>query len=267
MMNRKLITITITSLLAATVMSACNRSSEQAGLANGNAQGSLLTAQEQTAASVAADASQAPAAPMVGYADVTDVHPVKVSERAYGTVIASTAVTKETSEPKQVCADVAVEERLPERDGNTGGTVVGAVVGGLLGNQVGKGDGRKLATVAGAVAGGFAGHEIDKRHEGGQIVTRTEQQCHTETSSNSEVIGYDVSYREPDGSTGSKRMASRLSSGSRIALGSVQKLVGYDVTYSYQGETATIRMDHKPGDRLPVVDGAVVTASTSVPQG
>lgn len=43
------------------------------------------------------------------------------------------------------------------------GAVAGAVLGGILGNQVGGGDGRKLATVAGAVGGGFAGNEVEKR--------------------------------------------------------------------------------------------------------
>ncbi len=43
------------------------------------------------------------------------------------------------------------------------GVVAGAVVGGLLGNQVGGGNGRKLATVAGAIGGGYAGNEIEKR--------------------------------------------------------------------------------------------------------
>lgn len=40
------------------------------------------------------------------------------------------------------------------------GTGVGAVVGGLLGNQVGGGNGKKLATVAGVLFGGYTGHEI-----------------------------------------------------------------------------------------------------------
>mgnify|MGYP003575166208 CR=1 FL=1 len=43
------------------------------------------------------------------------------------------------------------------------GIAAGAVLGGVLGNQVGGGNGRKLATVAGAVGGGFAGNEIEKR--------------------------------------------------------------------------------------------------------
>ena len=42
------------------------------------------------------------------------------------------------------------------------GAVGGAVLGGLLGNQVGGGDGKKLATIGGAVAGGVAGNEVEK---------------------------------------------------------------------------------------------------------
>jgi outer membrane lipoprotein SlyB len=37
------------------------------------------------------------------------------------------------------------------------------VVGAVIGNQVGGGDGRKVATVLGAIGGGMAGHEIEKR--------------------------------------------------------------------------------------------------------
>ena len=40
------------------------------------------------------------------------------------------------------------------------GTGIGAVVGGVLGNQVGGGNGKKLATVAGALLGGYAGNEV-----------------------------------------------------------------------------------------------------------
>lgn len=43
------------------------------------------------------------------------------------------------------------------------GMVAGALLGGVLGNQVGGGNGRKLATVAGAVGGGYAGNEVEKR--------------------------------------------------------------------------------------------------------
>ena len=214
----------------------------------------------------AAGAAIAPAGKLE-YADVLKVEPVTRREQAYATVIGSEPVreTTTTSVPREVCEDVVVQERLPERDGNVGGTVAGAVIGGLLGNQVGKGNGRKLATVAGAVGGGFAGREIDKRHVGGQVVNKTEQQCHTETSTStsSKTVAWNVTYRNPDGTTGTMRMGSKP--GSRIALGNENKVVAYDVTYSYQGAEHTVRMEQKPvGDRLPVVDGQVVTQTASV---
>ena len=111
--------------------------------------------------------------PQLSFADVTSVVPVTRSEPLYASVIGTSPVreTVSTDVPRQVCQDVVVQERLPERDGNVGGTVAGAVIGGLIGNQVGDGNGRKLATVAGAVGGGFAGREIDRRHVGATTPT------------------------------------------------------------------------------------------------
>jgi len=204
--------------------------------------------------------------PTLQYADVIKVDPVTSREKLYASVIGTEPVRETTTSvtPREVCQDVVVQERLPERDGNVGGTVAGAVVGGLLGNQVGKGSGRKAATVAGAVAGGAVGNRVDKNHVGGRVVTRTERQCHTEnaTSESSRVTGYNVTYRNPDGSTGTMRMASKP--GTRIALGNTDKVVGYDVTYRIDGEQRTIRLDEKPSsDRLPVIDGQVVTQTAS----
>ena len=176
------------------------------------------------------------------YATVVKADPVTSSEKLYATVIGTEAVreTTTTSTPREVCEDVVVQERLAERDGNVGGTVAGAVIGGLLGNQV------------------------DKRHVGGKVVNRTERQCHTEnaTSESSRVTGYNVTYRNPDGSTGTMRMDSKP--GNRIALGTTDKVIGYDVTYRFDGQDKTIRLDQKPGERLPVIDGQVVTQTASV---
>ncbi|WP_411832103.1 glycine zipper 2TM domain-containing protein [Pseudoxanthomonas mexicana] len=210
--------------------------------------------------------SNIPTAPALQYADVIKVAPVTTREKLYASVIGTEPVRETTTSvtPREVCEDVVVQERLPERDGNVGGTVAGAVVGGLLGNQVGKGSGRKAATVAGAVAGGAIGNRVDKNHVGGRVVTRTERQCHTEnaTSESSRVTGYNVTYRNPDGSTGTMRMADKP--GTRIALGNTDKVIGYDVTYRLDGQERTIRLDEKPAsDRLPVIDGQVVTRTAS----
>lgn len=75
---------------------------------------------------------------------------------------------------KVVCKNVEVQRN--GRDPNRiAGTATGAVVGGLLGNQVGGGNGKKLATVAGAVAGGAAGRNIQGRSQqknGDRVVER-----------------------------------------------------------------------------------------------
>ncbi|MCR6628107.1 MAG: glycine zipper 2TM domain-containing protein [Pseudoxanthomonas sp.] len=229
--------------------------------------GGLVTAADGTlvADDVAATGNEIPTGTLQ-YASVVKADPITSSEKLYATVIGTEAVreTTHTSTPREVCNDVVVQERLPERDGNVGGTVAGAVIGGLLGNQVGGGNGKKAATVAGAVAGGAIGNQVDKRHVGGRVVNRTERQCHTEnaTSESSRVTGYNVTYRNPDGTTGTMRMDSKP--GSRIAMGTTDKVIGYDVTYRFEGQDKTIRLDQKPGDRLPVIDGQVVTQTASV---
>ena len=203
------------------------------------------------------------------YARVLAVEPITEREPQYATVLGSEAIRETTTStsPRQVCEDVVVQERLPERDGNVGGTVAGAVIGGLVGNQVGSGNGRKLATVAGAVGGGFAGREIDRRHVGGQVVERVDRQCRTvqDSAQSSRVVAYNVTFRNPDGTIGNMRTESKP--GERIALGTEDAIVGYDVTYRYDGSEETVRMDQDPGERLPVVDGKVVvqTASAGAP--
>ena len=208
---------------------------------------------------VAADGSIA-GQPRVGYAEVINVAPVNEKQQLYATVIGTDPVreTSTVSTPREVCEDVVVQERMAERDGNVGGTIAGALIGGALGNQVGGGSGKKAATVAGAVAGGFAGRAVDQRHVGGRVVDRVDRQCRTvsESSQSSRVVGYNVTYRNPDGTTGTMRTGSKP--GSRISLGSENQVVGYDVTYRYDGAEQTVRMEERPGERLPVVDGEVV---------
>jgi uncharacterized protein YcfJ len=261
------LSLALAATFAGLALASCARDAD-----NGTAEGGYVTSTQPmtTTAEPAPAAPAAPAtapavdtAPVVEYADVTRVRPVSVSDTTYGTVIASEPVTQDTSQAQQVCHDEVVQERLPERDGLKGGTIAGAIIGGVLGNQAGSGDGKKLATVAGAVAGGYAGREIDRRHEGGNIVSRTEQKCETQTVPSSQVIGYDVRYRTSSGATATKRMASSQPVGSRIALGSHSHVVGYDVTYVYHGASETIRMDRRPGDRLSIVDGEVVTTVAS----
>ncbi|RJG23889.1 glycine zipper 2TM domain-containing protein [Massilia cavernae] len=56
----------------------------------------------------------------------------------------------------------AVQQQQPATP-NYVGIGAGAVIGGLLGNQVGSGNGKKLATLAGIIGGGMIGNEIQNR--------------------------------------------------------------------------------------------------------
>ncbi len=211
------------------------------------------------------DDSNIPSRGRLEYAQVVSVDPITEKQALYAQVIGTEPVRESstTSSPRQVCEDVVVQERLPERDGNVGGTVAGALIGGLVGNQIGDGNGRKLATAAGATAGGFIGNRVDRNHVGGRVVSRTDRQCRTvqDTSTSSRTVAYNVTYRNPDGTTGTMRTDTRP--GERIALGSQDETIGYDVTYRYDGQERTIRMDERPGERLPVIDGQVVTQVAS----
>ncbi|MFS8064699.1 MAG: glycine zipper 2TM domain-containing protein [Luteimonas sp.] len=253
--------IALASLLVGGVAVAAfqnNRDSRNDLAANANS--SLATGD------VRADEGAIPSGGKVEYAQVISVDPITEKQQLYAQVIGTEPVreTSTTSTPHQVCNDVVVQQRMPERDGNVGGTVAGALIGGLVGNQVGGGTGRKLATAGGAVAGGFIGNRVDRNHVGGQVVNRTDRQCHSEssTSQSSRTVAYNVTYRNPDGTTGTMRTGSKP--GSRIALGSEDKTIAYDVTYRYDGQERTVRMDDKPGDRLPVIDGQVVTQVAAV---
>lgn len=147
----------------------------------------------------------------------------------FAQVVAVQPITESTttSAPRQVCRDeqVAVPETYKDKN-QIGGAVVGGLVGALAGHQVGGGKGKTLATVGGAAAGAFAGHEIQKRHqENNQAREETRNVCHTVN----------------DKATSTK-------------------LVGYDVTYTLNGQAGHIRMDHNPGvgTGLPVRNGVVV---------
>lgn len=143
-------------------------------------------------------------------------------EPEFAEVLEVQPVMETVKTPREVCRDVAVAHTQPPKDQHRiAGTAIGAVVGGVLGNQVGSGRGRKLATVAGAAAGGYAGNRIQDRMQQANTYTTTEQRCETVYDSQEKQAGYAVRYRLGD------------------AEGSV-------------------RMDHHPGERIPVQDGQLV---------
>ncbi len=141
----------------------------------------------------------------------------------FAEVVAAKEVFETVVTPREKCESVQVQHQAPVKDEKrVAGSVVGAVAGGLLGSTIGGGDGKKLATVAGAAAGGYAGNRVQKNLQEKDVTTTTEQRCRT------------VSEK-------------------------TQKLVGYNVSYRFQGKEGVVRTTFKPGPTLPVKNGEVVT--------
>ena len=141
----------------------------------------------------------------------------------FAEVVAVKEVFETVVTPRETCEDVQVQHRAPVKDEHrVAGTVVGGLAGGLLGSTVGGGRGKTLATVAGAAAGGYAGNQVQKNMQEKDVVTTTERRCKT------------VNERS-------------------------QKVVGYNVTYRLEGKDGVVRTSFKPGPKLPVKDGQVVT--------
>lgn len=126
----------------------------------------------------------------------------------------------EITTPERRCWDEEVERYHANNNHSYTGTVLGGIIGGVVANKVSRrhGRGNDVATVAGALLGSAIGHDIShKNRDGGYYTTSTERRC--------EVI-QQTSYEE--------------------------ELVGYDVTYRYQGRLFTTRTDEHPGKRIPV---------------
>ena len=140
-------------------------------------------------------------------------------------VIAVKEVTQTIVTPREDCQDVEVQKRAPAKDSQRiAGTVIGGVAGGLLGSTIGGGAGRTLATVGGAAGGAYVGNQVQKNMQQKNVVTTTERRCKTVNDT-------------------------------------TEQLVGYDVTYRFDGKEGVLRTSSKPGATLPVKDGQVVEAA------
>lgn len=137
-------------------------------------------------------------------------------------VISSTPIYRivETSVPSQQCweEEVARTERRASYDSATP-EILGAVIGGALGNAAGHHKRNKqVGAVIGAVLGGSIAHDISTNRRGNEVVYMdTVERCRTVHTTHQE-----------------------------------EKLVGYDVRYSYNGSQQTVRMDHDPGATVRV---------------
>ncbi|MCH8543600.1 MAG: glycine zipper 2TM domain-containing protein [Alcanivorax sp.] len=150
------------------------------------------------------------------------VEPVVPPAPTLAHVLKVEPISRSWQVPREDCHVVEVQRQAPiTSEHNTAGTLLGAVVGGVLGNQVGGGNGKKVATAAGILAGGYTGNRIQDNQQRSRTYTTTELQCSTVYDTRSETTGYQVTYLLGD-------------------------------------ERGSVHMDHRPGDTLPVRDGQVV---------
>lgn len=98
------------------------------------------------------------------------------------------------------------------RSDSFGGTVVGGLVGAAIGRELGHGSGGAMA--AGGLMGAAIGNDVGGRRS---VQYRDQEVCRTY---------YRTEYE--------------------------QRIVGYDVRYSYQGRVYQTRTDRHPGDRIAV---------------
>ncbi|KEZ68854.1 hypothetical protein C5I_0129935, partial [Pseudomonas syringae pv. syringae FF5] len=105
-------------------------------------------------------------------------------------------INQQIKTPREVCKDVTVTRQAPVKDQHQiVGSVIGAVAGGLLGNQVGGGNGKKIATVAGALGGGYAGNKVQEGMQERDTYTTTQNRCTTVNDVSDKVVGYNVKYK------------------------------------------------------------------------
>ena len=117
---------------------------------------------------------------------------------------------------QEVCWDEEVFHEVPARRSATP-AIFGAIIGGVIGNQFGGGSGRDLMTMAGAALGSSVATDQQRLKHPDRFYASTERRCDTETRWRRE-----------------------------------ERIVGWDVTYEFQGEIYQARLQDAPGDRIRI---------------
>lgn len=118
----------------------------------------------------------------------------------YATVLSATPITEifTYQEPRQECW-VETVQRPGRSEHSATGTILGGVIGAAIGNKLGhKKRNKQVGAVAGALLGASIGNDISRRNaprHGGY--SEQVEKCRTvqETIEEERVVGYDVSYR------------------------------------------------------------------------
>lgn len=143
-------------------------------------------------------------------------------EYDYAQVIETRPIVQvvEVSTPQQQCwEEEYIVDRRYGRSGSNTTALLGAIVGGALGNAVGHSNtNKKVGTVVGAVLGHSIGRDIMRKQSrpyGREI--EVVERCDTVYQQHEE-----------------------------------ERIVGYQVTYNYNGQDYSVRTDSDPGDQIRV---------------
>jgi len=131
----------------------------------------------------------------------------------FGRVVAARPIYRQVAiEVPRESCRVQTVARQSRSGDSFGGTVVGGLVGAAIGHELG--NGRGAATAVGGLIGASIGNDAGSRST---VRYRDEEVCRTQ---------YRTEYE--------------------------QRIVGYDVSYSYQGRIYQTRTDRHPGDRISI---------------
>lgn len=139
------------------------------------------------------------------------------SQYAYATVLTSEPIVQvfQTSRPERNCWQTQ-QLVSNHREHSATGTIFGSLVGAAIGNAVGHNKtNKRVGVVAGALLGGSIGSDISRSNRSKGSHSEWVTQCQT-----TEVVSDE------------------------------ERVVGYRVTYVYNGETYTTRLSRDPGNSL-----------------
>ncbi len=149
---------------------------------------------------------------------ITTVSAFAQTSYEYAQVVAADPIYQlvEFSEPSEQCWQEEVFVERSSRGGSNTPVLISTILGGALGNAVGNNkSSQRVGTVVGAVLGHSIGRDIVRSNRRSSVDSQVVERCKTV---------YETVQEE--------------------------RLVGYQVTYLYEGEERTIRTETDPGEQI-----------------
>ena len=145
--------------------------------------------------------------------------------------------TSETRTPVRNCTEqlIRVDQQGRSQGGNSAvGTLLGAAIGGFTGSQIGSGSGQLAATALGTLGGAVVGNRAMRSNGLSKEwpLNREEQRYKKEVIC---TTSYNIQHQT--------------------------NIVGYNVTYNFEGQTYTTRMQTPPGKSIRLMLNTTHTVS------